>query len=457
MNSRKTRPRPIVLAVLDGFAERDEDGFLGLGAGRAALADRSRIDEAIQNGRFPQNDVIRRLVGQATGLGGRLHLIGLVSEAGAHSSLHHLSALIDVAKKARVRVVVHALLDARDVPPRTAPRTVAELESKLAGGVGRIGTVGGRFWAMDSENHGNRVEKCYRAILAAEVRRADSALRGIEESYDAGKTDEIVEPFVVFDYPGVSPVDVALHVHFRHEGSRALTHALASPRFDGFPRKGGRAPFAGRYACLTACDDSLDVPVAWRKEPRPNLFPELLARAGYRQFRCADAAHYAGVTRFFNGGREEPFEGEVDAQVSSAGDVVRVAEDAIRSGQYDFVLVHFQNRQVVGNTGIADAPIHAVDADDAGLGKLVEAARSVRGAVVVVGHPGRGERSKAPLIGSPQATDPSSHVPLLYVNDADPSVRVREGGRLCDVAPTLLELLDLPRPTEMTGRSLLHR
>jgi 2,3-bisphosphoglycerate-independent phosphoglycerate mutase len=457
MNSRRARPRPIVLAVLDGFAERGEDGFLVLAAGRAAWTDLSRIDGAIQNGRFPGNDVIRRLVGQAKGLGGRLHLIGLMSDAGEHSSLRHLSALIDVAKKARVRVVVHALLDGRDVPPRTAPRTIAELESKLAGGVGRIGTVSGRLWAMDSENQGNRVEKCYRAILAAETRRADSALRGIEESYDAGQTDDIVEPFVVFDYPGVSPVDVAIHVHFRPEGSRALTHALASPRFDGFPRKGGRAPFAGRYACLTACDDSLDVPVAWRKELRPNLFPELLARAGYRQFRCADAAHYAGVTRFFNGGREEPFEGEVDAQVASAGDVVRVTGDAIRSGQYDFVLVHFQNSHVAQNTGIADAPIHAVEAGDGGLEKLVEAARSVGGAVVVIGHPGRGDRMKAPLFSSPQATDASSRLPLLWVNGADPTARFGEGGRLCDIAPTLLELLDLPRPTEMTGRSLLHR
>ncbi len=292
--------------MLDGFAEHDDDGFLGLGAGRVALTDRSRIDSAIQNGRFPENDVIRRLVGQAKDFGGRLHLIGLVSDAGVYSSHHHLSALIEVAKKARVRVVVHALLDGREAPPRAAPRTIAELESKLAGGVGRIGTVSGRFWGMDSEDRWDRVEKCYRAILAADVHRADSALRGIEQSYDAGKTDEIMEPFVVFDYPGVSPVDVALHFHFRPEGSRALTHALANPRFDAFPRKGGRAPFGGRYACLTTCDDSLDVPVAWRKEPRPNVLPELLARAGYRQFRCADAANYACVTRLFKADGRSP-------------------------------------------------------------------------------------------------------------------------------------------------------
>jgi len=270
MNSRRARPRPIVLAVLDGFAERGEDGFLVLAAGRAAWTDLSRIDGAIQNGRFPGNDVIRRLVGQAKGLGGRLHLIGLMSDAGEHSSLRHLSALIDVAKKARVRVVVHALLDGRDVPPRTAPRTIAELESKLAGGVGRIGTVSGRLWAMDSENQGNRVEKCYRAILAAETRRADSALRGIEESYDAGQTDDIVEPFVVFDYPGVSPVDAAIHFNFRPDGARQLTQALAAPNFHGFPRKGGRGPFMGRFVAMTTIDAMLDLPTAF---PRPVIHP----------------------------------------------------------------------------------------------------------------------------------------------------------------------------------------
>jgi 2,3-bisphosphoglycerate-independent phosphoglycerate mutase len=228
----------------------------------------ARIDRAVRDETLAQNEAIRRVIGQAKDLGGRLHLIGLVSDARIHSSSAHLFALIDVARKARVRVVVHALLDGGDTLPRSASGYITELEDRLKNGVGRIGTVSGRFWGMPDDDRWARVGKCYRAILAAEVFRADSALRGIEQSQEAGKTDEVVEPFVVFDYPGVSPVDTAIHFHFAPDGARELTSALASPRFDHFPRKGGRAPFAGRYACLSTHEPSLSLPTAFPSEPR---------------------------------------------------------------------------------------------------------------------------------------------------------------------------------------------
>lgn len=227
------------------------------------LTDCTRIDSVVRSQTLGDNNVVRRVVTQAKELGGRLHLIGLVSDGGVHSSLDHLAALIGVARTARVRVVVHAILDGRDVPPKTAPSYVAQLESKLAGGVGRIGTVGGRSWGMDADNRWDRVQKCYRAIVAAEVYRADSALAGIQEGYDAGKTDEGIDPFVVFDYPGVSPVDAAIHFNLRPDGARELTCALATSGFDHFARKGGRAPFAGRYACWTTYDSKLDLPIAF--------------------------------------------------------------------------------------------------------------------------------------------------------------------------------------------------
>jgi len=245
-----THPRGTIAAggpdigLSAGQPGSSEIGHVALGTGRVPTTDLGRIDAAIREGVFGTNEVLARTVGRAKELGGRLHLVGLVSDGGVHSSPVHLYALIDLAKRARVHVVVHALLDGRDAAPYTAPRHVADLERLLGGGVGRIGTVGGRFWGMDRDKRWDRIGKCYRAVMAADVHRADSALRGIEDAYAAGATDEFIEPFVAFDYPGVSPVDTAVHYNFRPDGARHLARALADPSFDGFPRKAGRAPFA---------------------------------------------------------------------------------------------------------------------------------------------------------------------------------------------------------------------
>ncbi len=455
MNSARPRSRPVVLIVVDGPTASEDGGdvLLSLGAGRPASTLGSRIDRAIREETLAADAAIRRIVSQAKDFGGRLHLIGLVSRGGVHSSLGHLFALIEIAKKARVRVVVHALLDGRDAPPGMAPRDIAELESNLAGGTGRIGTVGGRSWGMTGRNAAgrspDRLHRFYRAILAAEVYRADSAIRGIEQSYEAGKTDEFVEPFVVFDYPGVSPVDVAIHFNLRPDGARDLTLAMAGATFDGFARKGGRAPFAGRYACLAACDPLLDVPTAFPQELHSNTLPELLARGGMTQFRCADAETFARVTRFFDGGRDEPFEGEVLGLIARAADstseggpadtgsrVARKAEDAIRSGQYDFGLVHFSATQGSASAAHRAAGGRAVNS---GVERVIDAARATGGAAIVVGGPGASHR-----------------VPIVYRSGVDPSGLVADGGRPCDVAPTVLDLIELPRPAEMVGHSLLE-
>jgi 2,3-bisphosphoglycerate-independent phosphoglycerate mutase len=460
------RPRPVVLVVLDGVtpegpdtrASRDatpvlsglmqgyprgmvaasgpdvglpsgqatsaEVAHMAIGLGRPPLLEKTRVDAAIRDGTLAANSAIRAILGRAKDFGGRLHLVGLVSDGGIHSSTAHLLALIELAKKARVRVVVHALLDGRDVAPGTAPGFLADLEAALEGGVGRIGTVAGRSWGMGSR--WDRIAKCYRAILAAEVRRADSALKGVEESYAAGKTDELVEPFVAFDYPGVSPVDVGIHFHLRADGARPLTRALAAPTFDGFARKGGRGPFTGRFGCLTTVDASLDLFTAFPRTLAANTLPEVVAHAGYKQLRCAEVEKAALVTSFFSAGREEPFEGEDRALVASAS-VGQATADAIRGGKYDFV--------VVSGTG-------ALQGFDDGLGRIIEAARSVRGALVVTGS--RGAHS-------------GPAVPIIYVNDADDTARIRNDGTLCDVAPTVLDVLGLTRPDEMTGQSLLLR
>jgi 2,3-bisphosphoglycerate-independent phosphoglycerate mutase len=506
-------PRPLVLVILDGFGEREERadnairlaktpalaslfahyphgtigtsgpdvglppgqmgnsevGHLNFGAGRIAMMDISRIDNAVHDGMLVKNQVVADVVKKAKDAGGRLHLLGLVSDGGVHSSLVHLAALIDLARDAGVPVVVHAFLDGRDVQPGTAPGYVAAVERKLAGGVGRIGTVAGRYWGMDRDNRWERVERAYRAIAEAAAPRAATAQEGVERSYAAGKTDEFVEPFVVGDYDGVHPGDAALHFNFRPDRARELTRALALVLFDAFPRSADRAPFAGRYACMTTYDGTFGLPIAFPKETYANIFPEIIARAGYKQFRCAETEKYAHVTYFFNGGREEPFEGEDRKMLPSPKDVATydqkpemsaaaVAEatvDAVRTGKYDFVLVNFANPDMVGHTGVLDAAIRAVESVDAGVAKIVDATRAQGGAVIVTADHGNCELMKDPATGQPHTSHTLYPVPLLYVNDADRHAKLRTGGRICDVAPTMLEILGLPQPAEMTGVSLL--
>ncbi len=509
----RARPRPLVLIVLDGFGERQERadnavrlaqtpvltalfegyprglvgtsgpdvglppgqmgnsevGHLNLGAGRIAMMDISRIDNAVHDGTLAQNPVILDVIDKAKRGRGRLHLLGLVSDGGVHSSLTHLFALIEAASRVSVPVIVHAFLDGRDVQPGTAPKYIAELERRLSGGAGTIGTIAGRYWAMDRDNRWERVERSFRAIVEGQGLRARTAAEGIEQSYAAGKTDEFVAPLVVGDYDGVRPEDTALHFNFRPDRARELTRALALPELDGFARIGSGAPLQGRYACMTTYDGTFGLPIAFRKEVYSNIFPEIVARAGYRQFRCAETEKYAHVTYFFNGGREEPFEGEdrkmlpspkdvstydEKPEMSAAGVAQAVAE-AIIGGKYDFVLVNFANPDMLGHTGILDAAIRAVEVVDAGVGKIVDAARSVGGAVLITADHGNCELMKDPASGQPHTAHTLNPVPLVYVNDADRNVRVLEGGRLCDIAPTMLDLLGLPQPTDMTGRSLL--
>jgi 2,3-bisphosphoglycerate-independent phosphoglycerate mutase len=506
-------PRPLVLVILDGFGERaeradnavrlaktpgldslfaryphgtigtsgpdvglppgqmgnSEVGHLNFGAGRIAMMDISRIDNAVHDGTLARNPVLADIVKKAKDAGGRLHLLGLVSDGGVHSSLVHLAALIDLARAAGVPVVLHAFLDGRDVQPGTAPGYLSTVESKLAGGVGRIGTVAGRYWAMDRDNRWERVERAYRAIAEAGAPRAASAHEGVERSYAAGKTDEFVEPFVVGDYDGVRPGDAALHFNFRPDRARELTRALALASFHAFVRLGTRAPFDGRYACMTTYDGTFGLPIAFPRETYANIFPEVIARAGYKQFRCAETEKYAHVTYFFNGGREEPFAGEERKMLASPKDVAtydqkpemsaaavtEASVDAVRTGKYDFVLVNFANPDMVGHTGVLDAAIHAVESVDTGVARIVDATRAQGGAVFVTADHGNCELMKDPATGQPHTSHTLNPVPLLYVNDADPHAKLRAGGRICDVAPTMLEVLGLPQPVEMTGVSLL--
>jgi 2,3-bisphosphoglycerate-independent phosphoglycerate mutase len=507
--------RPVVLVILDGFGEREESadnavrlaktpqmdalkaafphslistsgpdvglppgqmgnsevGHLNFGAGRIAQMDISRIDVAMHDGTLETNAVLHSLVEGAKARGGKLHLCGLVSDGGVHSMNTHLYALVEMAHAGGVQVVVHAFLDGRDVQPGTAPGYLKELEAKLAAHQsGVIGTVHGRYWAMDRDTRWDRVQRAYEAIVhgTSSVATQPSALAGVEASYAAEKFDEFVEPFVVAGYAGTTAADACLHFNFRPDRARELTHALATPDFTGFDR-GGPAPFdSTRFACMTTYDRALPLPVAFPKEQFSDIFPEVIARRGLTQFRCAETEKYAHITYFFNGGREEPFAGEERVMIPSDKKVATYDEKpemsepavaeavvkAIESDRFDFVLVNFANPDMVGHTGKLGAAVEAVEAVDDGVGKIVAAARARGGCVFVTADHGNCELMKDPASGKPHTSHTTFPVPLMYINDHDARRELVKLGRICDVAPTMLELLGVAQPAAMTGRSL---
>ncbi len=454
-----------------GQMGNSEVGHLNFGAGRIALMDIMRIDASVADGTLGKNPIIHDVIEKARQAGGRLHLFGLVSDGGVHSHILQLFSLIDASKARQVDVVVHAFLDGRDVQPGTATAYLRALETHLVG-KGVIGTVSGRFWGMDRDSRWERVEKAYRAVVEAKGHRFASAAAGFEASQKAGKTDEFVEPFVVGDYAGiVAGTDAGLHFNFRPDRARELTRALtAAPSdFQEFARTGGLGPLTARYACMTTYDASLKLPVAFARETYPDIFPEILAREGLTQFRCAETEKYAHVTYFFNGGREAAFEGEERAMIPSPKDVdtydhkpemsaAGVADavvKAVESAAFDFILVNFANPDMVGHTGVLPAAIRAVEAVDIGIGRIAEAVRKQRGALLVTADHGNCEQMVDPKTGQPHTSHTLNPVPLIYMNGADSDAHLRTGGRICDVAPTMLQLMGIAQPAAMTGQSLL--
>jgi 2,3-bisphosphoglycerate-independent phosphoglycerate mutase len=449
-----------------GQMGNSEVGHLNFGAGRIAMMELSRIDQAVAKGSLGDNEVVRASLAAAKGK--RLHLFGLLSDGGVHSSNAHLFALIDLAAAAGVPVVVHAFLDGRDVQPGTAPGFLRDLLVRLEGR-GTLGTVAGRFWAMDRDQRWERVEKAYAAIVRAEGPREADAVAAVERSIAVGKTDEFVEPFVVGDYAGVREGEPGLHTNFRPDRARELSRALAAESFDSFDRRGA-APFA-HFACMAQYDASLPLPVAFPKEAFADMLGDVVARAGCKQFRCAETEKYGHVTYFFNGGIEAAFEGEVRKLVPSPKHVAtydlapamscaQVASElaaAIESGEYRFVLGNFANCDMVGHTGVLEAAKSAVEAVDAGVGVVVEAAKRAGAALIVTADHGNAEQMIDPASGKPHTAHTTNRVPLALVLPGSERVALREGGRIADVAPTVLELLGLPQPAAMSGVSLLAR
>ncbi len=447
----------------DGQMGNSEVGHLNLGAGTIVKQDLARIDDSIADGTFFENEALLAACKRArSSPSQRLHLLGLVSDGGVHSGWEHLEACVEIATQEGVpEVVFHAFTDGRDTLPSAGRGYLAELERwlRLAG---RVGTVGGRYYAMDRDTRWERVKLAYDAIVHGEGLEAASADEAIASAYERGETDEFVKPTVVGGYTGVEEGDVAIFVNFRPDRAREMTMALGDPDFEGFPRSGG--PLID-LTTMTSYRKGWPYPVAFPEDRPKTTIAEVVSEAGGRQLHVAETEKYAHVTYFFNGGREQEWEGERRALVDSPRDVAtydekpemsaRAAAEAFTGawgeGDYRFGIINFANTDMVGHTGDIPAAITAVEEVDACLGSVVAAVEAKGGACIITADHGNADHMLEPD-GSPNTAHSLNPVPLIVTVEGP---TLRDGGILADVAPTALELLGIEQPEAMTGRSLL--
>lgn len=459
------------VGLIPGQMGNSNVGHLNLGAGRIVYQDLGRISAAIKTGAFDANETLRAAMSRLVG-GQALHLMGLVSDGGVHSHEAHVFALLRLAKALGVRrVFVHAFLDGRDVPPRSAAGYLARLEQEMATlGVGRIATVQGRFYAMDRDQRWDRIERAYAALVCGEGEPVGSASEALARAYARGESDEFVQPAVVVGTDGrplgtISSGDSVIFWNFRADRAREITHALTDPEFNAFVR---RAWPVVHYVTMTMYEAGLNVSgIAFPPlPPMHNILGEWLAAFGVRQLRIAETEKYAHVTYFFNGGREDPYPGEdrvlipspkvatYDAvPAMSAPAVTDALLERLRTGSYDCIILNYANCDMVGHTGVLTAAIRAVEAVDECVGRVVEAVRDLGGAVLIVSDHGNAEEMIDPD-GKPHTAHTANPVPCILVDDRRRAAALRPG-ILADVAPTLLELMELPIPPEMEGRSLI--
>ena len=431
----------------------------------------TRITKEIQDGDFFKNEALLHAVKNAKENGSALHLFGLLSDGGVHSHITHLFGLLELAKKEGLeKVYVHCFLDGRDTPPQSGKGYVQELTDKLAElGVGKIATVMGRYYAMDRDNRWDRVERAYNAITKGLGVSAESGVAAVQNSYNNGKNDEFVEPAVVMEngkpVATVQDGDSVIFFNFRPDRAREITRAFCCDDFDGFARE---KRIQTTYVCFTDYDETIpNKEVAFHKVAITNTFGEFLAAHGLKQARIAETEKYAHVTFFFNGGVEEPNEGEDRILVKSpkvatydlkpemsAPEVCEKLVGAIKSQKYDVIIINFANPDMVGHTGVQKAAIQAIEVVDGCVGKAVDAIKEVNGQLFICADHGNAEQLIDYETGAPFTAHTTNPVPFILVN-ADPSYTLREGGCLADIAPTLIELMGMEQPKEMTGKSLL--
>ena len=449
----------------DGQMGNSEVGHTNIGAGRIVYQELTRITKTINEDKLKENDAIVGAMDSALKNGTALHLMGLLSSGGVHSHNTHLYGILELAKKKGLdKVYIHAFLDGRDVPPSSAAEFVEECMKETEKiGVGKIATVMGRYYAMDRDNRWDRVEKAYAAMVYGEGVEADCPVCAVKNSYEQGVTDEFVVPAVIKDGATIKPNDSVIFYNFRPDRAREITRALVDPEFKGFERKNGFFPL--RYVCMTQYDATMpNVEVAFKPQTLNNTMGEYISSLGMDQLRIAETEKYAHVTFFFNGGVEKQYPGEDRILVKSpavatydlqpemsAYEVTDKLVPAIKSGKYDMIILNFANCDMVGHTGVFEAAVKAVEAVDTCVGKVIDAVKEMDGVALITADHGNADKM-IDNDGEPFTAHTTNPVPFCVVGyDCD----LREGGRLADIAPTMLQIMNLPQPEEMDGKSLI--
>ena len=462
----------LAVGLPDGQMGNSEVGHMNIGAGRIIYQDLTRITKSIEDGDFFENKGLMAAIENCKKNDSDLHLWGLLSDGGVHSHITHLYGLLELAKKNGLsKVFVHAFLDGRDTPPASGKDFVAQLEEKMAEiGVGKIASLSGRYYAMDRDNNWDRVQKAYDSLVKGEGVKATSAVKAMEDSYAQDVTDEFVLPTVITDEAGnplsvVKDNDSVIFFNFRPDRAREITRAFCDDKFTGFDRDFLKLT----YVCFKDYDETIpNKIIAFEKEVISNTFGEYLAKCGKKQLRLAETEKYAHVTFFFNGGVEDPNADEFRLLVNSPKDVAtydlkpemsapEVGMDlveAIKSDKYDVIVINFANPDMVGHTGVIPAAVAAVERIDGLVGDAVEAVKEVGGVMFICADHGNAEKMIDYETGEPHTAHTTNPVPFILVN-AEPDMKLREGGCLADIAPTLLEIMGLEQPAEMTGKSLI--
>jgi 2,3-bisphosphoglycerate-independent phosphoglycerate mutase len=444
----------------DGQMGNSEVGHLNIGAGRVIRMDVTRIDVAILDGAFFENPALKGAM--AHGKGSRLHLLGLVSDGGVHSHNTHLYALLEMARREGVAdVCVHAFMDGRDTPPNSGEGFLTELQGRLQGA--RIATVIGRYYAMDRDKRWERVGRAYEAMVTGEGNQAADPVDYVRSQYAAGVTDEFIEPGVMAGDGRIRPGDAVIFFNFRADRAREITLALTDASLEGIARD--RMPANLHYVTMTRYDKNYSFPVAFGPESHVNILADVMEQHGIKNLRCAETEKYPHVTYFFNGGNEKSFAGEDRQMVPSpkvatydlmpemsAAGVTDVIVKAVENDAYDVIIVNFANPDMVGHSGKLEAAVKACEAVDEGLGKIAAALEGKPYAWIITADHGNAELMVDPVTGGPHTYHTTNPVPLVLVGGGDGPLR--NDGSLRDLSPTILGLLGIEKPAEMTGRDL---
>ena len=462
----------MAVGLPDGQMGNSEVGHMNMGAGRIIYQELTRITKEIEDGDFFKNEALLSAIENCKAKNSALHMFGLLSDGGVHSHNTHMYGLLELAKREGLeKVYLHCFLDGRDTPPKSGRDFVAAAVDKMKEiGVGKVATVMGRYYAMDRDNRWDRVELAYKAMVYGEGKTGTDPVLAVENSYGADVTDEFVVPTVIErDGKPVATVkndDSVIFYNFRPDRAREIARSFCNDDFDGFERRDGRIDT--KFVCFTDYDAAMpNKDVAFKKVDIKNTFGEDLSKLGKTQLRTAETEKYAHVTFFFNGGVEEPYPGEDRILVKSpkvatydlqpemsAYEVCDGLVKAIKSGKYDTIICNFANPDMVGHTGVLEAAIKAIEAVDVCIGRAYEALKEVDGAMFICADHGNAEMMIDYETGEPWTAHTTNPVPFILVN-AGADYDLAEGGKLCDIIPTMLELMDIPQPEEMTGKSLL--